>query len=55
MTKKILFIIPDGVGIRNYLYSDVLRHVKEEAEIVFWSPLLEQAFEEVNTVSLSNS
>ena len=47
MTKKILFLIPDGVGIRNYLYSDVLNCVKKEAEIAFWSPLPENAFDEV--------
>ena len=44
---KILFLIPDGVGIRNYLYSDVLSYVKQEAEIAFWSPLPEDAFEQV--------
>ncbi len=45
--KKILFLIPDGVGIRNYLYSDVLKYLKQEADIVFWSPLPEKAFDEV--------
>jgi hypothetical protein len=47
MTKKILFIIPDGVGIRNYLYSDVLSHVIKEAAIAFWSPLPRNAFDKV--------
>ncbi|MFD0864114.1 hypothetical protein ACFQ1M_18005 [Sungkyunkwania multivorans] len=45
--KKVLFLIPDGVGIRNYLYSDVIKHIKENASIVFWSPLAEEAFKEV--------
>lgn len=44
---KVIFIIPDGVGIRNYLYSDVIKHLKEKAEIVFWSPLPKEAFTEV--------
>lgn len=46
--KKILFIIPDGVGIRNYLYSDVIKYLKEQNAIfVFWSTLPKEAFEEV--------
>lgn len=45
--KKVLFIIPDGVGIRNYLYSDVITNLKEEASIVFWSTLPEEAFAEI--------
>lgn len=44
---KVLFIIPDGVGIRNYLYSDVITHLKDKAEIVFWSTLPKGAFAEV--------
>ena len=44
--QKILFLIPDGVGIRNYLYSAVIDHLKN-AEIVFWSPLPDAAFAEV--------
>ena len=47
MTKKTLFLIPDGVGIRNYLYSDVLKNLKKESKVAFWSPLLENAFTEV--------
>lgn len=44
---KVLFIIPDGVGIRNYLYSDVITHLKEKADIAFWSPLAKEAFDEI--------
>jgi len=44
--KKVLFIIPDGVGIRNYLYSDVIKNLKDQAEIVFWSTLPQEAFDE---------
>ena len=42
--KKVLFIIPDGVGIRNYLYSDIITNLKDKAEIVFWSSLPKEAF-----------
>lgn len=49
-SKKVLFLIPDGVGIRNYLYSDILNYVKQEAEITFWSPLPEEAFKEVKSL-----
>lgn len=30
MKNKILVLLPDGVGIRNYLYSDVFRHTDSE-------------------------
>ena len=32
MKKRILLFVPDGVGIRNYLYSDVFKH--EQFEVV---------------------
>lgn len=48
--KKVLFIIPDGVGIRNYLYSDVITNLKDKAEIVFWSSLPKEAFQETFTL-----
>ena len=48
--KKVLLIFPDGVGIRNYLYSDVVQHLKEHADLIIWSPLPEAAFEEVKTL-----
>lgn len=50
--KKVLFIIPDGVGIRNYLYSDIITNLKDKAEIVFWSSLQKEAFQE--TFALHN-
>lgn len=48
--KKVLFIIPDGVGIRNYLYSDIISNLKDKAEIVFWSSLPKEAFGETLTL-----
>lgn len=48
--NKILLLFPDGVGIRNYLYSDVVQYLKKDAVLVIWSPLPEAAFEEVKTL-----
>ena len=45
--KNILFLVPDGVGIRNYLYSDIIPHLKEKSAISIWSPLPLEAFEQV--------
>ena len=45
--NKILLLFPDGVGIRNYLYSDVVQHLKKDAVLVIWSSLPEAAFEDV--------
>ena len=48
--NRILLLFPDGVGIRNYLYSDVVQHLKNEAVLVIWSPLPESAFDEVKVL-----
>ncbi|WP_111683866.1 hypothetical protein [Winogradskyella tangerina] len=45
--KHILFIVPDGVGIKNFLYSDIIKFLKGEAEITIWSSLPIDAFEDV--------
>ena len=31
--------MPDSTGIRNYLYSDIIKHLKGKATISIWSPL----------------
>jgi hypothetical protein len=43
MKNKILFIVPDGVGIRNYLYSSVFDVLYQKAEVVIYTPLPEKA------------
>lgn len=43
-SNRILFLVPDSVGIRNYLYSDILEQLKEKADIVIWSKLPHSAF-----------
>ena len=52
--KKILFLVPDGVGIKNYLYSDIIKHLKENAEIAIWSPLPRDAFDDVKRIHKIN-
>lgn len=41
---KTLFIVPDGVGIRNYLYSDIIKNIKEKSNIILWSTIAKEAF-----------
>jgi hypothetical protein len=37
---KICFLIPDGVGIRNYLYSDVMKFLSKKGnEVIVWHSL----------------
>lgn len=44
--SKICFLIPDGVGIRNYLYSDLLKVLHEAGhEIVIWHSLPKEVIE----------
>ena len=51
LKPHILFVVPDGVGIKNYLYSDVLKHlIRANAKISIWSPLPESVFDEVKTL-----
>ncbi|MEZ4858018.1 MAG: hypothetical protein R2781_04345 [Flavobacteriaceae bacterium] len=49
MKKKqnIVFVVPDGVGIRNYLYSDLITHIKSKANLHFWTTLPQHAVQEV--------
>ncbi len=43
---KICFLIPDGVGIRNYLYSDLLKILHRQGhEVVIWHALDQQVVE----------
>ncbi len=45
-----LFVVPDGVGIKNYLYSNLIKYLKEDCDISIWSPLPEDAFGDVKTL-----
>lgn len=44
---KILFIVPDGVGIKNYLYSNIIQGLKTNFQLFFWTTLPKKAFHEV--------
>ena len=34
---KFCFLIPDGVGIRNYLYSDIIKDLTSGSnEVIIW-------------------
>ena len=48
---KILFLVPDGVGLRNYLYSDILKKLYLAGnEIIIWHNLSENAVDEVQNI-----
>ncbi|MFC0605116.1 hypothetical protein [Winogradskyella pulchriflava] len=48
--KHILFLVPDGVGIKNYLFSDIITLIKEDCEITIWSTLPIEAFKDVKRI-----
>lgn len=48
--KHILFLVPDGVGIKNYLYSDIITNLKNDSKITIWSTLPIEAFEDVKRI-----
>lgn len=46
---KICFLIPDGIGIRNYLYSSIIPLIQENGEeLAIWHSLDAEVLEEVN-------
>ena len=48
---KIFFVVPDGVGIRNYLYTDIVKHLTQSGhEVVLLHTLSDEAIEEVEKV-----
>lgn len=50
--SKICFLIPDGVGIRNYLYSDILNLLNTEGhEILVWHSLDTEVIDESEKVN----
>ena len=48
--NKILFVIPDGVGIRNYLFSNIVVMCIAKANLHFYTPLNSAAFSEIDTI-----
>ena len=46
--KNVLFIVPDGVGVRNYLYSKILKNpALHKAKLFLWTTLPDEAFHEI--------
>ena len=53
--KKIGFIIPDGTGIRNYLFSNIIPIINnKEIQIVLFHSISDLALEEIKTVHSIN-
>jgi hypothetical protein len=53
--KRIAFFIPDGVGIRNYLFSDVVKNIVESgSELVFITSISKKAIKEVEDIHKTN-
>lgn len=48
--KNILFVVPDGVGIRNYVYSSLIVHLKKNVQLYFWTTLPDTAINEVENL-----
>jgi hypothetical protein len=44
---KICFLVPDGTGIRNYLYSRLIKEFPEGTEIILWHNISVNPIEEV--------
>jgi len=48
---KVLLLIPDGVGIRNYLFSDVIKHlIADGHEVIVWHNLDEEVINEAERI-----
>src|SRR3954468_15394999 len=47
---KICFLVPDGTGIRNYLYSRLIKELPKGTEIILWHNISENAINEVRKV-----
>lgn len=49
---RILLIVPDGVGVRNYLYSSFLKELKNEGnQIIVYHQISDSAVEEITSVN----
>lgn len=49
--NKVLFLVPDGVGVKNYLYSKLLMYLKkDDIQVVIWSSLPKKVFVEIENL-----
>jgi hypothetical protein len=44
---KVCFLVPDGTGLRNYLYSHVIDHFSPNDEIIVWTTLSDEVVDQV--------
>jgi len=47
---KICFLVPDGTGIRNYLYSRLISELPKGTEVVIWHNISEKAIAETKKI-----
>jgi hypothetical protein len=47
---KICFLVPDGTGIRNYLYSRLISELPEGTEVVIWHNVSDKAIAETKKI-----
>jgi hypothetical protein len=52
--KNVLLIVPDGVGVKNYLYSNVFKELKNSSNLEIWSNLSSDYLKE-NIPNYSNT
>jgi len=48
MSKKVMLLLPDGVGLRNFIYTDFLDY----GEVVVWTPIKDLKLEGVKQLAL---
>jgi hypothetical protein len=48
--KSVLFLVPDGTGVRNYLYASLLKELKGRSTFSIWTPLPKEAIDEVAAI-----
>jgi len=51
---KICFLVPDGVGLRNYLYSNLISEFPDEVEIMLLTVLPQEVVKEVEMIHNRN-
>lgn len=47
---RICFLVPDGVGLRNYLYSSLIDRLPKDAELILLTVLPPEVVQEVQQV-----
>ena len=48
---KVCFVVPDGTGIKNYLFSNLLEHLSDNGlEIIIWHTLSKEAINEIKNI-----